>query len=152
MAIIAILDYIPLDHPRRQECINAELDIINVLIRFHDGETGLWYQVVDKGDRKDNWLETSCSSLFTCAIAKAIKKGLLHKSFIRYVHKAYKGIINTLIFEGDDLVVSNICVGTKVGDYQFYIDRPTVQNDLHGMGAFLLMCAEYYDTCRLLGV
>ena len=109
MAIIAILDYIPLDHPRRQECINAELDIINVLIRFHDGETGLWYQVVDKGDRKDNWLETSCSSLFTCAIAKAIKKVC--------------------------------CTNHLSGMFT-----------LHGMGAFLLMCSEYYDTCRQLGL
>ena len=151
VAIMDILDYIPLSHPRRHEFVSAGLDIINALIRFQDEKTGLWYQVVDKGDREGNWLETSCSSLYTYAIAKAIKKGLLHKSYARYIHKAYEGIIKSLRFEGEDLIVSNICIGTGVGDYQFYINRPTVENDLHGMGAFLLMCTEYYDTCRQLG-
>jgi hypothetical protein len=26
-----------------------------------------------------------------------------------------------------------------------------VQNDLHGMGAFLLMCTEYQDACGKIG-
>jgi unsaturated rhamnogalacturonyl hydrolase len=145
VAILDILDYIPEDHIHRNEFISAGRDIINALIRFQDEETGLWYQVVDKGDSDGNWLETSSSCLYTYAIAKAIKKGLLHPSYSRYAHKAYRGIINTLNFEGDDLVVSNICVGTWVGDYEFYVKRPTVQNDLHGMGAFLLMCTEVND-------
>ena len=147
VAIMDILDYIPEDHRRRPEFVSAGLDIINALLRFQDQETGLWFQVVDKDDHKGNWLETSCSSLYTYAIAKAIKKGLLHKSYSKYIHRAYEGIIKSLKFEGEDLIVSNICIGTGVGDLQFYFDRPTVANDLHGMGAFLLMCTEYYDTC-----
>ena len=152
VAIMDILDYIPFTHPRRSEFISAGLDIVNSLIRFQDEKTGLWYQVVDKGDREGNWLETSCSSLYTYAIAKAMKLGLLHKSCAKYIHKSYEGIIKSLRFEGENLIVSNICVGTGVGDYQFYINRPTVENDLHGMGAFLLMCTEYYDTCKTLGL
>jgi unsaturated rhamnogalacturonyl hydrolase len=148
VAIMDILDYIPQDHPRRQEFINAERDVINALVRFQDGDTGLWYQVVDKGDKPENWPETSCSSLYTYAISKAIKKGLVHTAYAKYIHKAYQGVIKSLQFEGDNLIVSNICVGTGLGDYDFYIKRPTVQNDLHGMGAFLLMCTEYYDTCK----
>jgi len=150
VAILDILDYIPFTHPRRNDFISAGLDIINALIRFQDEKTGLWYQVVDKGDREGNWLETSCSSLYTYAIAKAMKKGFLHKSYAKYIHKAYEGIIKSLRFEGENLIVSNICVGTGVGDYQFYIHRPTVENDLHGMGAFLLVCSEYYETCKAL--
>jgi unsaturated rhamnogalacturonyl hydrolase len=40
------------------------------------------------------------------------------------------------------LQVGNVCIGTGVGDYQFYIDRPVHTNDHHGVGAFLLTCAE----------
>jgi unsaturated rhamnogalacturonyl hydrolase len=152
VAIMDILDYIPEAHPHRHEFISAGLDIINALIRFQDEETGLWFQVVDKGGVKGNWLETSCSCLYTYAIAKAMKKGLLHKSYSKYIHRAYQGIIKHLSFEGEDLIISNICIGTGVGDLRFYFDRPTVQNDLHGMGAFLLMCTEYYDTCKQLEV
>ena len=152
VAILDILDYLPAGHPRRQCFINAELDIINALVRFQDEETGLWYEVVDKGDKADNWLETSCTCLYTYAIAKAIKKGLIHKSFAKYIHKGYEGVIKGLTFEGENLLVSNVCIGTPVGDYDFYINRPRVVNDLHGMGAFLLMCTEYYDTCKQAGL
>jgi unsaturated rhamnogalacturonyl hydrolase len=152
VAIMDILDYIPREYPRRHEFISAGLDIINAVIRFHDEESGLWFQVVDKGDVAGNWLETSCSSLYTYAIAKAIKKGLLHKSYAKYIHLAYEGIIKSLSFKEEDLIISKICIGTGVGDFQFYIDRPTVENDLHGMGAFLLMCSEYYDICKQLNL
>jgi unsaturated rhamnogalacturonyl hydrolase len=65
---------------------------------------------------------------------------------LEYIHRAYEGIIKTLAFNGDDLILSKVCIGTEVGDYDFYIKRSTAKNDLHGMGAFLLMCTEYYDT------
>ena len=152
VAIMDILDYFPEEHPRSHEFISAAIDIINALVRFQDEASGLWYQVVDKGEREGNWLETSCSSLYTYAIAKAIKKGFLHKSYAKYIHRAYEGIIKRLGFKGDDLIISNICIGTGVGDYQFYIDRPRIENDLHGMGAFLLMCTEYFDTCKQAGL
>ena len=35
-----------------------------------------------------------------------------------------------------------MCIGTGVGDYEHYLARPTSANDLHGMGAFILMCQE----------
>jgi len=148
VALMDILDYIPRQHLRRHEFESAAVDVINALIRFQDEEAGLWFQVVDKGGREGNWHEISCSSLYTYSIAKAIKIGLLHSSYSKYMHKAYEGIKKTLKIESPDLYVNNICIGTGVGDYQFYIDRPRVQNDLHGMGAFLLMCTEYEDTCK----
>ena len=152
VAVMDILDFIPSDHERRDEFVSAAIDIINALVRFQDESSGLWYQVVDKGDIKGNWLETSCSSLYTYAIAKAVKKGILHKSYIKYINRAYEGIIKSLKFNNDDLIISNICIGTGVGDYKFYIDRPTVENDLHGMGAFLLMCSEVYEVYNQLGL
>jgi len=151
VAIMDLLDYIPEGNKRRPEFISAALDIINALVRFQDGESGLWYQVVDKGDIAGNWLETSCSSLYTYAIAKALKKGLLHRSYLKSIKRGYEGVIKVLRFEGPDLIVPEICIGTGVGDFQFYLDRPRIQNDLHGMGAFLLMCTEYQDACDRIG-
>ncbi|MDR3336615.1 MAG: glycoside hydrolase family 88 protein [Treponema sp.] len=144
VAIMDILDYLPENHPCRNEFINAGLEIIQALVRFQDEETGLWYQVLDRQDDPKNWREISCSCLYTYVIAKALRKNLLHKSYGKYIHKAYRAVINSLSFQGDDLVISNICIGTGIGDYDFYLRRPTVQNDLHGMGAFLLMCTEYF--------
>jgi Predicted unsaturated glucuronyl hydrolase involved in regulation of bacterial surface properties, and related proteins len=146
VAIMDILDYIPEGHPRREAFISAERDILNALIRYQDKETGLWYQLVNRVGQKGNWLENSCSCLYTYALAKAIEKGVLDTSYAPYMQRGYQGVINTLTFEGEDLILSNVCIGTGVGDMQFYFDRPTVANDLHGMGAFLLMCTQVQST------
>ena len=52
------------------------------------------------------------------------------------------------VINGDDLEVGNVCIGTGVGDYDFYINRPCSINDLHGVGAFLLMCASMEELRR----
>jgi unsaturated rhamnogalacturonyl hydrolase len=49
--------------------------------------------VVDKGGGPGNWWETSCSCLFIYAAAKAIKKDLLHASYVPYIRRAYEGSI-----------------------------------------------------------
>lgn len=38
----------------------------------------------------------------------------------------------------------DICIGTGYGDESYYYSRPRSENDLHGMGALLLMCTEVY--------
>lgn len=61
------------------------------------------------------------------------------------VDKAYKGVIEqSVTLNSDDLILKDICIGTGVGNYTHYINRPTTENDLHGTGAFTLMCTEYY--------
>jgi unsaturated rhamnogalacturonyl hydrolase len=148
VAILDILDCLPADYPKRQEFIDAEIDIIKALVRYQDESTGLWYQVVNRGDDPANWHETSCTSLYTYSISKAIKTGILGREYETYAKKGYEGVINSLTYEGEELIVSNICIGTGVGPYEFYLKRPTVANDLHGMGAFVLMCSEYWDAFR----
>ena len=51
------------------------LDLIEGLRRTQDAETGLWYQVVDKGERADNWHDTSGSAMFVYCIQRAIDLG-----------------------------------------------------------------------------
>ena len=121
-----------------------EKTLINSLIKYQKPENGLWYEVVDKNDRLDNWPELSCSSLFVYAICKAYNLGIIDKSYMEYAKKGYEGIISMLETDGNgDLIVGHVCIGTGVGDYEFYINRPVCNNDLHGLGAFLYMATEY---------
>lgn len=117
------------------------VDLLKSLLAFQS-EDGRWYQVVNRGDDPANWLENSCSCLYVSALCKAIRKGLLDASYLEYARKGYEGVIRSLTWEGDDLIIGNVCIGTGVGDYDHYIHRPVSANDLHGVGAFLLMCEE----------
>jgi len=142
LALAEFLELLPEGHPGRPELQAALGRFVDGLIRFQDRESGLWYQVVDKGDRPDNWLETSCTSLFVYAIAGAVKHGCVGEDRLDAARRAYRGLIGRLRSDEEGrLVVPDICIGTSAGDYQNYVTRPVSENDLHGVGAFILACA-----------
>ena len=77
-----VLDAIPANHPRRAQLL-GDLELGRVGLRsYQDPKTGRWFQVIDKGSRADNWTETSCSSMFTYALARGRPAGL-HRPALR---------------------------------------------------------------------
>lgn len=119
-------------------------DLLSAVCKYQS-ESGLWYQVVDKILEEGNWPEISCSCLFVAALCKAVRIGILDKEYLEQAKKGYEAVINTLTFIGDDIQIDGVCIGTGVGDYKHYIERPTSANDLHGVGAFLIMCEEVHQ-------
>ena len=120
--------------------------LLDALLKYQDRKTGMWYQVVDKINAKDNWVESSATCLFIYSYAKALRLGVVYgEEYEDSLIKAYDGIINRLYYDENGwLVIDNICNGTCIdsGTYEHYISRTRVNNDLHGAGAFVLMCAE----------
>lgn len=84
----------------------------------------------------------SCSCLYAAALARAARTGLMSAEAIDAAKRAFDGVVNSLKWQGEDIQIGHVCIGTGVGNYQFYCDRPCVTNDLHGVGTFLLMCTE----------
>lgn len=141
VAVLDDLDFMDSSHPGYEKMCELVRNLMKAVCRYQS-ESGLWYQVVDKMGAEGNWLENSCSCLFTAALCKAVRKGLLDKEYLTPARKGFEGVIDTLQWDGEDLLVGNVCIGTGVGDYKHYCERPISVNDLHGVGAFLLMCAE----------
>lgn len=149
VAVLDELDFIGISHPYRAKLEHLVKDYLMAICKYQS-EDGRWWQVADKVGEKDNWPENSCTCLFTAAIAKAVRLGILPESYKAYAAKGFEGVINSLQYQQseedssvDNLLVGDVCIGTGVGDYNFYCHRPTSVNDLHGVGAFLLMCTEY---------
>lgn len=143
MAILDDLQFIPKEHKDYGQLCGAVHDLLAAVCKYQS-EEGRWYQVINKGKEVGNWLENSCSCLFVAAICEAVRRGILSESYLEQAKTGYEAVIRSLDWEGEDLLIGNICIGTGVGDYQFYCDRPTCTNDLHGTGAFLLMCASVH--------
>lgn len=141
VAVLNELDNIPNEHPKYGEMCDLVHDLLMSLCKYQS-EEGRWYQVVNKGDEPGNWLENSCSCLYVAAICKAVRKGILDEYYMSHAWKGYEAVINSLKWKGEDIQIGNVCIGTGVGNYQHYINRPTCINDLHGVGAFLIMCTE----------
>ena len=127
------------------ELVRLAVQLLRAVVAYQSDE-GRWYQVIGKGDHPGNWLENSASSLFVAALAKAVRKGYVTgaeaEQWARAAWRGFEAVTADMTWLGEDLQVGNVCIGTGVGDYQFYIDRPVHTNDLHGVGAFLLMATE----------
>ncbi len=140
MAIVDVLDLLPADHPRRAALVTTLQNLIAGLARFQDPATGRWFQVVDKGHLATNWLETSCSSMHTYVISRAIEKGYVDGSLATARDRGLAGTLAKISLGADGLAnLTDICVGTAVGDLSYYLNRTRATNDFHGLGAFILM-------------
>jgi unsaturated rhamnogalacturonyl hydrolase len=142
VALLNELDFFPNRSPGRKALRRIAHDLLTALLPYQDESTGLWYQVVNRKGEAGNWLETSCTCLYAAALCKAVATSVMDESCLGAARKAALGIFERLEFGAGGLLLNNICVGTGVGDYAFYCARPRSVNDLHGMGAFLILCAE----------
>jgi len=145
-AIIDILELLEGKSVGQEVLIEDLKAFISTMISYQDKETGLWYQIIDKGDRDDNWLESSCSSLFIYIISKALKKGYVDNEKMQVVINGYTGLIKNMVEVTEKVLnLNGICIGTSAGTYDYYVSRPVSRNDLHGMGAFILASIALYD-------
>lgn len=117
--------------------------IFHSLVQYQS-ESGFWYQVIDKPQAEGNWTETSCTCLIAYAMAKAVRLQIAGREYLAAAKKAYEAVTDSLTEKDGALILDGICIGTCIdeGTYEHYIGRQTVSNDLHGSGAFLLMCGE----------
>ncbi len=105
-----------------------------------DPKTGLWYQVVDKGDRPENWHDTSGSAMFVYAIKRAVELGAADAArFLPVAEKGYAGVKTKARTGADGLVdIHDACDGVCVQNrYEDYIDYKKVVNAKEAVGGVL---------------
>ena len=172
MALIEVLDALPEDYARRQEVIDLLVKDFDAILKWQDKKTGTWYQVMDAPGREGNYLESTCTAMFTYALLKAYRKGYVGTQYRDAGIKAYKGIINNFIRVNADKTISltNCCavagLGPAVtpeveaamkkinpkgsvkenkrrdGSYSYYLSEPVRDNDAKGVGPFIWASLE----------
>lgn len=146
MTLIEVLELLPANHPRRPQLIAQVRQLVKAWSRYQDKKTGLWYQIVDKGDNPENWLETSSSSMYTYVTAMAIDRGYVSKSYRDMVKRGYAGVLTRMSRdEKGETNIVDICEGTNVADLAYYFARKRNTNDFHGLGAFLIMNEKFMN-------
>lgn len=136
MAQVNLLDRLPRNHPMRDTLVALLRKHILGLASWQGGQ-GLWHQLLDK---EDSFLETSCTAMFTYAIARSVNKGYLEQRYSSIALKGWEGIISKILPDGK---IEGVSAGTGVSDdLVYYYHRPTPLNDPHGTGAVLLAGIE----------
>lgn len=76
------------------------------MLRWQDGRTGLWYQVVDQGQREGNYLESSVSAMMMYTYAKGYNKGYLGRKYLKAANEVLDGLIAHRIVANEDATIS----------------------------------------------
>ena len=135
LALVDILEVMPTDNVYYNTFKGYLTSLAAGIKKYQDETTGCWYQVMDKvpASLTGNYLEASCSSIFTAGYLKAIRLGLLDKATYEPIaKKAYEGLVNQfMVYDNTDnstiqLVHSCTSAGLggkdgRAGDDNYYL-------------------------------
>jgi len=135
-AVSEALQKIPPDHPAYNKILYNYRNHVEGLTACQD-KSGMWHQVLD---HPGSYEETSCTAMFTLAIARGIRNGWLDRSYTEVVDRAWQALKKNIDQDG---TVHGICRGTGIGDdLEFYFNRQTFDHDPRGLGAVITAAVE----------
>ncbi len=152
MALVDSLDFFPPTHPEVERINEILRRVADGIVRWQDPESGLWWQVLDQGQREGNYLEATASSMFVYALAKGIDRGYLSREkYLPAVLKGYEGLIRDLVkTDADGSVRLTQCCSVaglgfttsqgrpRDGSFEYYVSERIIDNDPKGVGPFIL--------------
>lgn len=170
LALVDILEVMPTNNTYYSTFKGYLTDLAAGIAKYQDKGTGCWYQVMDKvpASLTGNYLEASCSSIFTAGYLKAIRLGLLDKTTYEPIaKKAYEGLVNQfMVYDNTDnntiqLVHSCTSAGlggkdSRKGDDNYYLTgkdanvvtssdptSPYYYTEGKVLGGFIMAATEY---------
>ncbi len=151
VALADLAEILPQGREREEIC-GVYVQLMEDLLKFSDAESGMYWQVVDKGGEAGNYLESSGSAMIAYAMLKGARLSVLPASFAQAGKKTFDGIMNKYMsFQGDEMNLEGICLVAGLGPednrrrdgtYAYYISEPVVKNDAKGVAPFILCYTE----------
>lgn len=138
----------------KEELMRIYKELVDSMLPYQDEETGMWYQVVNRGGIQPNYLETSGSAIFAYAIMKSVRLGQLDESYYQYGEKAFLGTCEKYLSEENgELQLDGICLVAGLGNsrgkhemregtFDYYMKEPIVKNEAKGVAPLILAYIE----------
>ncbi|MBN1787747.1 MAG: glycoside hydrolase family 88 protein [Sedimentisphaerales bacterium] len=152
MALVDCLDLLPPTHSARTQMLATLSDFAAALDTYQDPNTGLWWQITDKGYPRatypENYTETSCSAMFSYALGRAVEAGYLPEvPYLDVSRTAFEGLVeHKLSYVGGYISLKDtVQVGSLsgAGDYDYYMSVGRVTNDYKGIAPFMRAALVY---------
>ena len=118
---------------------------VSAVAPFQDKSSGHWYQLVTLPALQGNFLESSCTAMFSYAITKGMQLKILDKKkYMPMVEASYAGLQKMSIRQdANSLVPTRVSGGTCVGDQQYYLGRKLGEGTGFGYGSFIMFGLAY---------
>lgn len=151
MAMVDVLDYLPLNHPDRAKILIILKRLSKSLLKYQDKKTGMWYQVTNFPKREGNYLESTGTAMFSYAFAKGVNNGYLPPKYKKYAVKAFDGLVKNSMIQNPDSTysITRACSVAGLGgnpyrdgSYEYYIGEPVRNDDPKVLGPFIMAALE----------
>jgi unsaturated rhamnogalacturonyl hydrolase len=123
----------------------ALVHFVNAVAPYQDKSTGHWYQLISLPSLQGNFLESSCTAMFSYAITKGIQLKILDKKkYLPKVQASYAGLrAMSMRADAGSLVPTRVSGGTCVGDQAYYLGRKIGEGTGFGYGSFIMFGLAY---------
>ncbi|CAH1200231.1 Unsaturated rhamnogalacturonyl hydrolase YteR [Paenibacillus allorhizoplanae] len=154
MALVDVLELLE-DEQVNSEPLNMMLQetLDGMLPYQHSG--GMWYQIVDMGDRPGNYLESSGTLMLAYAMLKGSRLGYLATEYAERGKSAFDATVQQYLREEDgEVLLGGICrsagLGTnpdtgkvRDGTFKYYTENEIiVSNNGHGVAPLIMAYTE----------
>jgi unsaturated rhamnogalacturonyl hydrolase len=136
MAMAELLGVLPENYKGRDKILHLYRSMVRSLANLQDG-TGFWHNLLDKSD---TYNETSCTAMFTFAIAKGINEGWISHVYGPVALTGWNALKTQVLKNG---AVDGTVEGTTFAhDNTYYYHRGKSIYATHGYGPALYAGAE----------
>lgn len=141
MALVDLIPYLPDNGPGRAELLDILNDLASGLESVQDAG-GLWHQVLDQGNRSDDFLETSASAMFVYALKLGSKRGYIAESYASVAEQGFSGLMGQIGNDANGPTINGAVQGMGIQvDYAQYVNKQRLTNSSHGLCGILLAAA-----------
>lgn len=131
-AIVDVLEFLPEDHPDREELVAIFRDVASSIVELQD-DSGMWYNVVDDPHTP---LEASGTLMYTYAFKRALELGILEDE--QYEQAVRKAMDVALGLVDDEGAVRRVA-GPPGGP------GAPLTSTMYGQGFFLLAASQFAE-------
>lgn len=127
-------------------------EAVQGILPYRDKKSGLFYQIIDKGEINGNYTESSGSAMVAYSILKGCNKGFLPcEKYLGIGKEIFDSLVCQKLknIDGkphltDICLVAGLGPGDKRdGSIQYYLSEKTGSDDSKGVGPFMMAYAQY---------
>lgn len=158
MALVDVLEFFPKQHFDYETLVAVLKCLSEGVMKSRHKESGLWTQVLSEPLSHGNYLESSCSSMFVYALAKATRLGVLSADKCFVARDAYVALIGQLMSQDAagawHIHHCNAVAGLggnpyRDGSFGYYVSEPVVSDDPKAVAAFVMASLEILQSGSL---
>lgn len=152
--LMALCDCIEICEDKEAETILGELlkEAIDGILLYRDSRTGMFYQLIDRPDLEDNYLETSGSAMVSYALLKGHRLGVLKDETYFHTGEMILAALEASKYEvqADEIHLVDTCASAGLGprderdgSTQYYLSEKRGDDNTHGVAAFMMAYSEW---------